>query len=179
MIDARTQAHPGGEALTRRLLEMAVLAPCNIIDMGAGGGGTMRLLDSLGFNAAGVDVKPGEGVITGDFLHCPFPDALFDAAICECSFFVSGDAPGAFREVARLLRPGGKLLFSDVFFGSGEELIRMAEDAGLRMLQMEDATPLWREYYLSCVWAGTEKALCACVPKGKCFYYLMIAERSR
>ena len=106
-----TARHPGGEAAALRLVEMAgITPPCRLIDLGAGAGGTVRLLRSLGFEALGIDLLPGEGVERGDVLAPPFPPGSFDAALCECAFFLSGDPERALREAARLLRPGGRAL---------------------------------------------------------------------
>lgn len=171
--------HPGGEALTRKLLSMSALKPCRILDMGAGSGCALRLLASLGYDAKGIDIAPGKGIVRGDFLHCPFPDESFDAILSECAFFVSGDVQGAFQEAARLLYATGKLLFSDVYFGSAQELCALAEKTGFKVLSVSDETEAWREYFLSCVWAGTADTLCEHIPGKKCRYYLMFAERSQ
>ena len=54
-----TARHPGGEAAALRLVEMAgITPPCRLIDLGAGAGGTARLLRSLGFEALGIDLLP-------------------------------------------------------------------------------------------------------------------------
>ena len=103
-----TARHPGGEAAALRLVEMAgITPPCRLIDLGAGAGGSVRLLRSLGFEALGIDLLPGEGVERGDVLAPPFPPGSFDAALCECAFFLSGDPERALREAARLLRESG------------------------------------------------------------------------
>ena len=45
-----TARHPGGEAAALRLVEMAgITPPCRVIDLGAGAGGSVRRLRSLGF----------------------------------------------------------------------------------------------------------------------------------
>lgn len=170
--------HPGGKEHTARMLELAKLfPPCRILDLGAGDGETVRQLGRLGFDASGIDLAPGEDVESGDILAAPYPDGSFDALITQCTFFVTGDVPKAFRESRRLLRPGGKLLFSDVGFGGAEMLRTAAESAGLRVLLTEDMTPVWREYYIESLWNGTAYEFCACNPRGKCGYYLMIFER--
>ena len=92
--------------------------------------------------------------------------------LSQCAFFVSGDVPGALREANRLLKRGGKLLLSDVFFEAPMPLVTAA---GFAVLHREDLTPQWREYYLEALWR--EETDCCTLPKGKCGYWLLIAER--
>lgn len=166
--------HPGGEENTRRLLELAKLpAGASVIDMGAGAGESVRLLRSLGYEARGLDLTPrGPEVEKGDFLRAPFPDASFDAVLSQCAFFASGDQAGALREAHRLLRGGGALLLSDVFFAPPEPLLR---GAGFSLLHAEDLTAQWREYYLEALWQSD--APCCARPEGKSAYWLLIAKK--
>ena len=166
--------HPGGEESTRRLIEPAQLsAGASVLDMGAGEGETVRLLRSMGFDARGIDKKPdGEGVEQGDFLHAPYPDGVFDAVIGECSFFVSGDQNGALREAHRLLKSGGLLLLSDVFFEAPEPMLKSAL---FEVLFIEDRTEAWREYYLEALWRDGEP--CCELPKGKASYFSLIGRK--
>ena len=166
--------HPGGKEHTLRMLELAELPRgARVLDMGAGAGEALRLLRALGFDAVGVDLAPrGEGVEQGDFLHLSCPDEIFDAVLSQCAFYVSGDVPGALREANRLLKRGGKLLLSDVFF---EAPLPLLERAGFSALSAEDMTAQWREYYLEALWR--EETDCCALPKGKCGYWLLIAER--
>ena len=168
------KGHPGGEAHTRRMLELAELPQgTRILDMGAGAGETLRILRALGFDAVGIDLAPrAPEVLQGDFLAAPFPNGSFDAVLSQCAFFVSGDVPGALREANRLLKPGGKLLLSDLFF---EAPLPLLGAAGFSVLHSEDLTPQWREYYLEALWR--EETDCCPTPKGKCGYWLLIAER--
>lgn len=167
-------AHPGGEAHTRRMLELAGLpAGASVLDLGAGAGETVALLRGLGFQAAGVDLAPRSPLVAqGDLLHSAYPDGCFDAVISQCAFFVSGDQPGALREAYRLLRPGGKLLLSDVFF---EAPLPLLTAAGFTLLRAEDLTDAWREYYLEALWR--EDAPCCEIPRGKSSYWLLIGRK--
>ena len=168
------QSHPGGEAHTRRMLELAALPPgATVLDLGAGAGESLALLRSLGYAARGIDLEPrSETVERGDLLDTGFPDRSFDAVLSQCAFFLSGDQPAALRESARLLAPGGRLLLSDLFF---EDPVPLLERAGFALLRSEDLTPLWREYYLEALWR--EEAPCCEIPRGKCSYWLLIAQK--
>ena len=109
--------HPGGTAATRSLIERAGLAPgARIIDLGAGGGDAVRCLRALGFDAAGIDLAPGPGVLPGDILSPPFPPESFEAALSQCAFLLTGDVPGALASAHRLLRPGGVLALA-LYYG--------------------------------------------------------------
>lgn len=163
--------HPGGEAHTRRMLALADLQPgASVLDMGAGGGEAVKLMQSLGHDARGIDREiGGEGVEQGDFLHLPYPDGSFDAVLSQCAFFVSGDVPGALKEAHRVLKSGGKLLLSDVFF---EEPGPLLQKAGFEILHAEDVTDAWQEYYLEALWR--DEAPCCRIPRGRCHYKLLI-----
>lgn len=166
--------HPGGEAHTRRMLSVAALpAGASVLDMGAGAGETLALLRALGFSARGIDLAPrSDTVERGDLLCTPYPDASFDAVLSECAFFVSGDQPGALREARRILKRGGRLLLSDVFFEVPAPLLRAA---GFEIETEEDLSPLWRDYFLEALWR--DEPLCCRIPKGKCSYRLLIGRK--
>ncbi|MBR0208055.1 MAG: class I SAM-dependent methyltransferase [Oscillospiraceae bacterium] len=168
------KSHPGGEAHTRRMLELAELPPgASVLDMGAGAGESVALLRAQGFDARGIDLAPrAANVERGDFLRAPWPDGSFDAVLSQCAFFVSGDRRGALREAHRLLRDGGKLLLSDLFFEEPQPLL---QSNGFALLRAEDMTAAWREYYLEALWRGD--APCCEIPKGKSSYWLLIARK--
>ena len=47
-----------------------------------------------------------------DALALPFPDRLFDYVVCQFGVMFFPDKQAAFREALRVLRPGGRFLFS-------------------------------------------------------------------
>ncbi len=168
------KGHPGGMEHTRRLVELGNLRQgAKVLDFGAGAGESLALLKELGHCPQGIDLEPrGDGVRQGDFLRTPFADGSFDAVLSQCSFFVSGDVPGAFREAARLLKPGGVLMLSDVC-PVEDSLAALAEQAGLLARYREDMTAQWRQYYIQGIWDGTMD----CMPRGRKFCYELLIAR--
>jgi ubiquinone/menaquinone biosynthesis C-methylase UbiE len=81
----------------------------------------------------------------GDARQLPYPDASFDAALMAA---VLGEIPNqdaALREIARVLKPGGRLvvgeLFGDPHWVSPKRLRQRAEAAGLSFSH-RSGTPL-------------------------------------
>ena len=166
--------HPGGTEHTRHMMDLADLpAGARILDLGAGAGEAVALLNGLGYRAEGIDLRPrSDRVREGDFLAAPYPDGSFDAVLSQCAFFVSGDTAKALREACRLLKPGGRLLLSDVEFSS---LRLAAEAAGFRILVDEDLSTAWKEYYIEALWQGVP--LCDTVSKKKCAYTALVCRK--
>ena len=167
--------HPGGEQHSRYLIELAFLEQGTTwLDMGAGDGSAVRLLRSLGYCAEGIDLEPrGNDVLRGDYLHAPWEDDAFDGIISQCSFYVSGNVPAALKEASRLLRKGGKLVFSDVT-ENVVDLLNHCRAAGFAVRHLEDLTDQWKEYYLEALWTQDN----VCLPQGKKFsYVLFVCER--
>ena len=167
--------HPGGEKHSRYLIELSFLEKgTKWLDMGAGDGDTVRLLRSLCYAADGIDLNPrGKVVIQGNYLESPWQDGFFDGILSQCSFYVSGDVPGALKEASRLLRKGGKLVFSDVT-ENVVTLLNQCRQAGFAVRHLEDMTDEWKEYYLEALWKEDN----VCLPQGKKFsYVLFVCER--
>ena len=169
------KGHPGGEKHSRYLIELAFLEKgTKWLDMGAGDGGTVRLLRSLDYCAEGIDLEPrGKDVHRGNYLNAPWQDDFFDGIVSQCSFYVSGDVPGALKEAARLLHKGGKLVFSDVT-ENVVSLLNQCRQAGFSVRHLEDLTDQWKEYYLEALWKEDH----VCLMPGKKFsYVLFVCER--
>lgn len=125
--------HPGGLALTRTLLgHLDLRAGHRVLDVAAGRGATALLagaehpveVDGVDLSASNVDhantaaLEAGLGSRVrfhrGDAERLPFGDGVFDAAVCECAFCTFPGKATAARELARVLRPGGRLGITDV-----------------------------------------------------------------
>jgi ubiquinone/menaquinone biosynthesis C-methylase UbiE len=71
----------------------------------------------------------------GDARQLPYPDATFDAAHLTAVLGEIPDQDAALRELARVLKPGGRLVVGEIFgdphWVSPKRLTRRAQDAGL------------------------------------------------
>jgi SAM-dependent methyltransferase len=115
---------PGGAELTARLIDRARLAPgSTVLDVGCGPGTTLELLAAAGHRSVGIDFSPvlaadatagGTAALAGDAEHLPLREASIDAALIECVLSALPDKERAIGEVARVVRPGGLLLLSDM-----------------------------------------------------------------
>ena len=103
----------------------ARLAPRRVLEIAAGTGVLTRelaaaipeaQLTATDLNAAmvkfGSREAPGAAWQQADVLHLPFAVEQFDLVVCQFGVMFFPDKPAAFREVRRVLAPGGKLLFS-------------------------------------------------------------------
>lgn len=125
--------HPGGAALTSRLARSLGVGPgSRVVDVASGpGASALQLARETGCEVIGVDLS-AESVaaarqaaaaagldgrvsfVEGDAEALPLPDASADGALCECALCTFPDKRAAARELARVLRPGGRLALSDM-----------------------------------------------------------------
>lgn len=162
-------SHPGGISLTKRMLAMSEAnPPATVLDLGAGDGKTVQYLKKLGFEAFGIDLKASpkeKSIFCQDMTAMSFPDEMFDFCLAECSVSVCQDGQAALGEAYRVLKPGGSLLLSDVFFHKeGAPSLSMPEPlgmtcwekgflkAGFQIRKRIDETALWREFFLESLW---------------------------
>lgn len=130
--------HPGGLDLTRRLAgALGLRAGQRVLDVASGPGATAFVLAAeLGVEVDGVDLGDRQVAAAnakaaangfagrvrfhvGDAERLPLPDESVDAVVCECAFCTFPDKPTAAAEMARVLKPGGRVGITDVALDPG------------------------------------------------------------
>jgi SAM-dependent methyltransferase len=126
--------HPGGRTSTEALLTQGgITAESRVLDVGCGVATTAieiarrtgthvtavdiapLMLDRARRNAAAAKVTDRVTVQRGDIVDLPFPDNCFDVVIAEAvTMFV--DRGRAAAELARVTRPGGRVLATEFFW---------------------------------------------------------------
>lgn len=125
--------HPGGLGMTERVGQLLELRPGHhVLDVASGpGSSAVFLAERFGVEVVGVDFG-SEAVARatqraeaaglgsrvrferGDAQRLPFPNASFDAVVCECAFCTFPDKPRAAGEFRRVLRPHGRVGLADL-----------------------------------------------------------------
>lgn len=127
--------HIGGLAATRRLVALVEpQASDTLLDVGCGVGiGPVYLAERCGCHVVGVDITPRmlerareraeRHGVTGltafraaDMHALPFADQQFDAAIAESVLTFSPAKTAVINELARVVRPGGMVVFTEAIW---------------------------------------------------------------
>lgn len=203
---------PGGLALTERAIDFCCLSTgARILDVGCGAGASVEYLTDRGFVASGVDISRtllAEGLDRNPALQLteacaealPFAEETQDCILCECVLSLLKEPLQALAEFARVLRPGGHLILSDMYVrGAGMpsspdcglggpvtrgEIGAWLSESGFATLLWEDHTSLVREMAARFVLAGgsAEGFSCATEVGGAVVlpgYYLLVGAKNR
>lgn len=181
--------HIRGRTATLELAQAAgVDATKRVLDVGSGVGGTSRCLAlEFGCRVTGIDLtdeycrtatmlsrRIGLAELVdysqGDATNLPFPDASFDIVWTEHVAMNIPDKPALYREMYRVLKPGGTLAIYDILAGpSGpvmfpvpwartpdssflvtpEQLRDLLEKSGFNVAVWSDTTEAARAWFVS------------------------------
>ena len=153
--------HIRGREATLELADRAGITPgMKVLDVGSGLGGSVRFLAAeRNCRATGVDLTQEyidvsnslaklvglEGKVDfhcGSALELPFDDGAFDLVWTEHAQMNIEDKGGFYSEISRVLKPGGRLAFHDIFEGEGGEVhfpVPWAEDGSINFLAPADS----------------------------------------
>ncbi|AMN40123.1 class I SAM-dependent methyltransferase [Rhodoplanes sp. Z2-YC6860] len=138
-LSALDQFHSRGLAATAELVKLArITADMAVLDVGCGIGGPARFLAATcGCRVTGVDLSEpfveaaryltertghSERVSfeTASALALPWDDSRFDAALLQHVAMNISDRARLYREIRRVLKPGGRFATFDVVLNGGE-----------------------------------------------------------
>lgn len=193
--------HPGGYELTRYALGRCELPKgAKLCDIGCGTGEHLALLQEE-FGLAPIGLEPSaamggkaENIVKARGEATPFPDQSFDVVLCECTLSLCQQPRKVLREIYRILRPKGWLVFSDVcgaktqLVDSGplkwiyavEQMKAMLEEQGFAIRLEEDRTRELTTMAAQMIMDGREQEICETMGalKGRdCGYYLIIGRK--
>lgn len=137
-------AEPIADASRRTVERMAsglgLVAGARVLDLGSGFGGSARYLaETFGCTVQALNLSEVENdrhrqlnaargltgrieVVDGSFESVPFPDSSVDVVWSQDAFLHSGNRLRVLEEIRRVLKPGGRLVFTDPMAADGADL---------------------------------------------------------
>jgi len=156
ILQAYDQDHYGGVAANDALAAAARIdKDCHVLDVCCGMGGPARYLaHTHGCRVTGIDLAESriegarrltrmaglDGQVTlrtGNALDLPFADASFDVVISQEAFCHIPDKVRLIGQCARVLKPGGRMAFTDILITDttrAETLARLEREMAFRDL---------------------------------------------
>jgi ubiquinone/menaquinone biosynthesis methyltransferases len=99
-----------------RVLDLAAGTGVSTVELARGGARAVACDFSLGMLRSGRAMRRRRAAVrfvAGDALRLPFADACFDAAVMSFGLRNVADVPRALGELARVVRPGGRLVICE------------------------------------------------------------------
>jgi demethylmenaquinone methyltransferase/2-methoxy-6-polyprenyl-1,4-benzoquinol methylase len=101
----------------RTVRELGLPRGSTVLDLAAGTGDLCRELANAGHRPIGIDLsygmlaaaRTGAPLLQGDTLRLPMPDGSVDGATCGFALRNLAELPAFFAELARVVRPGGRI----------------------------------------------------------------------
>lgn len=176
---------PGGPDLTRRGLALCGFrAGDRVVDVGCGPGVTLGLLEAWGLRGVGVDSSPAMlrearqrtalPVAAACMGRLPLRAGSVDGVICECVLSLASSVEEALADMRQVLRPGGRLLLTDIVLlekregpeGQGcaagallvDDLMRRLNGQGFQIREAEDHSRLLAELAGRLLFQGVPRA---------------------
>jgi SAM-dependent methyltransferase len=151
-----------GEGDARRTALDAVreAAPRRVLEVGCGWGAfAQRTIEELGVELVAIDQSErmvelarerGVDARVGDVQDLPFADGEFDCAVANWMLYHVADLDRGLAELARVLRPGGRLVAATNGLGHLEELWRLVgrdrRSEAIRFFAETGEAPLRRQF---------------------------------
>jgi len=159
---ARSPVHLDPERIRRLLAFVAPRRGERVLDAACGPGIVTGALAGSGARAVGVDLTAEmlaearasqEGMfVRGDAERLPFADGTFDAAVTRNALHHIADPGAVLRDMARVLRPAGRLIVEDIRAPDDpgrrayhEEIERLRDPSHTRSLTEEELRALGAE----------------------------------
>jgi demethylmenaquinone methyltransferase/2-methoxy-6-polyprenyl-1,4-benzoquinol methylase len=119
----------------RTVRDLALAHGSTVLDLASGTGDLCIDLARAGHAPISIDLsygmlaadRSGAPRVQGDILRLPFPDATADGVTCGFALRNLTDLPAFFGELARVVRPGGRIALLDVGIPENR-LIRLGND---------------------------------------------------